>query len=271
MYDDDIQSPVMAFSGKSFYKVARFPTRNITTPIVLVYGGSDSLVDINVMLRELPGHTVAKEIKHYEHLDFLWATDVDKLVFPYVLEALALYSRHAPEGKDKRRTMELDGRLATGAPPSRYLSTNVLNGSLPPCSEDESNPGSRPSTSGSTAIKFEETNYRPLLGLASFDDTRSSSPEQVNENYHPPAMRISRGDQKRSGSISSTFSTSSVGSAGSPSGRSVIGPGGIALGIGKPVTAGLSTGVGIDELAERKKRHRNVGSSAATKQEPSLN
>lgn len=257
MYDDDIQSPVMAFSGKNFYKVARFPTRNITTPIVLVYGGSDSLVDINVMLGELPGHTVAKEIEHYEHLDFLWATDVDRLVFPHVLEALALYSRHAPGGNNRRRTTELDGRLVTGTSSSKYLSTNTLNGSLPPRSEDESDPASRPSTSGSTAIKFGETNSRSLLGRASFDDTRSSSPEQVNENYHPPAMRISRGDQKRSGSISSTFSTSSIGSAGSPSGRSVIGPGGITLGIGKPVTAGLSTGVVIDELAEGEKPSLN--------------
>lgn len=265
MYDDSVQSPVMAFSGKSFYKVARFPTKNITTPIVLVYGGSDSLVDIDVMLGQLPKHTVSWEIKHYEHLDFLWAMDVDKQVFPYVLEALGMYPPHTPEKKDRRRTTELDGRLVTGPSSSRYLSTIALNGSPPPCSEDESNPVSRPSTSGSTAIKFEETNSRSLLGLVSFDDTRPSSPEQVNENYHPPAMGISRGDQKRSGSISSTFSTSSVGSAGSPRGRSVIRPGGIALGIGKPVTAGLSTGVVIDELAEGEKKHRNVGSSAAAK------
>lgn len=62
MYDDDIQ-PFLSFSGRNFYKVAKFPTRNITTPIVLVYGGSDSLVDIDVMLRELPGHTVATGVR----------------------------------------------------------------------------------------------------------------------------------------------------------------------------------------------------------------
>lgn len=259
MYDDGIQSPVMALSGKNFNRVARFPTRNITTPIVLVYGGSDSLVDINVMLKELPKHTLAKEIKHYEHLDFLWARDVDMLVFPPVLEALALHSRN------RRRAAE----PVAGASSSRYLSMNTLNGSLPPYSEDESNPASRPSTSGSTTIKLEETNSRSLPGLVSLDDTRSSSPEYVSENHHPSAMRISRGDQRRSGSVSSTFSTSSVGSAGSPGGRGVIGPGGIALGMGKPVTAGLSTGVVIDELVEGKKKHRNVGNSAAMKRKPS--
>ena len=61
MYDDDVQS-VMNLYGKNFYRVAKFPTRNITTPVVLVWGGSDSLVDINIMLKELPAHTVAKGV-----------------------------------------------------------------------------------------------------------------------------------------------------------------------------------------------------------------
>lgn len=87
MYDDEAPSPITSNRSK-YYKVAKFPTRNIKTPIVLVWGGSDSLVDINVMLKELPSHTIAKEIPHYEHLDFLWAQSVDKLVFPHVFEAL---------------------------------------------------------------------------------------------------------------------------------------------------------------------------------------
>ncbi|KAF1357624.1 lysosomal acid lipase/cholesteryl ester hydrolase precursor [Lizonia empirigonia] len=87
MYDDEAPSPITSNRSK-YYKVAKFPTRNIKTPIVLVWGGSDSLVDINVMLKELPRHTIAKEIPHYEHLDFLWAQSVDKLVFPHVFEAL---------------------------------------------------------------------------------------------------------------------------------------------------------------------------------------
>ena len=93
MYDDDIQVPLSIGAGERYYKVAKFPTRNIKTPIVLVYGGSDSLVDINVMLKELPQHTIAKEIPHFEHLDFLWAQDVEKLVFPHVFEALDDYAR----------------------------------------------------------------------------------------------------------------------------------------------------------------------------------
>jgi lysosomal acid lipase/cholesteryl ester hydrolase len=92
MYDDDASNAFSIGASNRYYKVPKFPTRNIKTPIVLVYGGSDSLVDIRVMLKELPKHTVATEVPHFEHLDFLWAQDVDKLVFPHVFDALKYYS-----------------------------------------------------------------------------------------------------------------------------------------------------------------------------------
>lgn len=101
MYDDDVQTPLGLGASDRYYKVAKFPTRNIKTPIVLVYGGSDSLVDINVMLKELPRHTIAREIPHFEHLDFLWGQQVDNLVFPCVFEALAAYS-----GRDHMKVIE---------------------------------------------------------------------------------------------------------------------------------------------------------------------
>jgi lysosomal acid lipase/cholesteryl ester hydrolase len=92
MYDDELQRPFNLSDSAKYYKVAKFPTRNIRTPIVLAYGGSDSLVDIKVMLNELPKHTKAKEIPHYEHLDFLWANDVHEQVFPLVFETLKKYT-----------------------------------------------------------------------------------------------------------------------------------------------------------------------------------
>ncbi|RMD43457.1 hypothetical protein DV735_g1690, partial [Chaetothyriales sp. CBS 134920] len=92
MYDDEASSALSIGASNRYYKVAKFPTRNIKTPIVLVYGGSDSLVDIRVMLKELPRHTIATEIPHFEHLDFLWAQEVDKLVFPHVFEALKYFN-----------------------------------------------------------------------------------------------------------------------------------------------------------------------------------
>ncbi|KAK4042148.1 triacylglycerol lipase [Parachaetomium inaequale] len=92
MYDDDVHPPLLLSSASRYTKVAKYPTRNIKTPIVLVYGGSDSLVDIGAMLRELPAQTVANEIEHYEHLDFLWARDVHELVFPHVFDALESFT-----------------------------------------------------------------------------------------------------------------------------------------------------------------------------------
>ncbi|KAK3898202.1 putative lysosomal acid lipase cholesteryl ester hydrolase [Staphylotrichum tortipilum] len=91
MYDDD-PPPMLRNSGNKYTKVAKYPTRNIKTPIVLVYGGSDSLVDIKAMLRELPSQTVANEIPHYEHLDFLWARDVHEQVFQHVFAALESFT-----------------------------------------------------------------------------------------------------------------------------------------------------------------------------------
>ena len=105
MYDDDVQPAISLGSVSKYTKVAKFPTRNIKTPVVLVYGGSDSLVDIDVMLKELPSHTVATEVPHFEHLDFLWAREVNTLVFPHVFDALESFcdAEHTQEEFDQYR------------------------------------------------------------------------------------------------------------------------------------------------------------------------
>jgi len=73
MYDDDFISPV-ARTTVSSYRPARFPTKNIVTPIVLLYGDTDGLVHIETILSQLPEHAVAKPLRTYEHLDILWRT-----------------------------------------------------------------------------------------------------------------------------------------------------------------------------------------------------
>ena len=126
MYDDDVQAPLSIGAIDRYYKVAKFPTRNIKTPILLVYGGSDSLVDIKVMRKELPRHTVAKEVPHFEHLDFLWGQEVDTLVFPYVFEALGIYA-----GRDHLKGFSKGSRLALaqgGEYSSDELSSSVTPG-----------------------------------------------------------------------------------------------------------------------------------------------
>lgn len=92
MFDDDV--PVFGTSanaGKA-YRPVRFPTRIIETPILLLYGNRDSLVDIDAMLRALPKRgTRVKRLDGYEHLDILWGKDIDKDVFPEVLNALRVH------------------------------------------------------------------------------------------------------------------------------------------------------------------------------------
>ncbi|RMX99661.1 hypothetical protein D0866_16023, partial [Hortaea werneckii] len=106
MFDDETTTPFAVGNSAKYYKVAKFPTRNIKTPIHLIYGGSDSLVDIKLMLKELPRHTVARGIQKYEHLDLLWASDVNRLVFPHVLEALEMYT--VPPEKSKEAIAAAD-------------------------------------------------------------------------------------------------------------------------------------------------------------------
>ncbi|KAI9571698.1 Alpha/Beta hydrolase protein [Boletus coccyginus] len=92
MFDDDVTvfgGP--ANSGKA-YRPARFPTRNIQTPILLLYGDRDSLVDIKAMVSALPASgTRVQKLHGYEHLDILWGKDIDKDVFPEVVNALRVH------------------------------------------------------------------------------------------------------------------------------------------------------------------------------------
>jgi len=97
MYDDDgfqVAAPSArnTSSGPTAYHPARFPTKNISSPIVLMYGDEDSLVEIDSMLNELPeGRTYVKRLRGYEHLDILWGKDVDRDVIPVILQTLAHY------------------------------------------------------------------------------------------------------------------------------------------------------------------------------------
>lgn len=118
MYDDDVHQPMSVSKTSKYSKVAKYPTRNIRTPVVLVYGGSDSLVDIKVMLKELPPSTVATEIPHYEHLDFLWARDVNTQVFQHVFDALDSFTdaEHTKEEFDHYRMVRHESLVGSAYP-----------------------------------------------------------------------------------------------------------------------------------------------------------
>lgn len=179
MYDDDAPSPLS--NRSKYYKVAKFPTRNIKTPIVLIYGGADGLVDINVMLKELPRHTIAKEIPHYEHLDFLWGESVDTLVFPHIFDAL---EKHTPT----------DGsHLLEGQKEKRWRSPGRYRGLLPhseyaPSADDDHDAGDESASSpiAHRSRKVPTCSRRPLsMDEAVLEDLSITQSSPVAESRIP--------------------------------------------------------------------------------------
>ncbi|KAF2265066.1 alpha/beta-hydrolase [Lojkania enalia] len=175
MYDDEAPNPIVSNRAK-YYKVAKFPTRNIKTPIVLVYGGSDSLVDINVMLKELPRHTIAKEIPHYEHLDFLWASSVDQLVFPHVLDALDEFASTDGHGIEPRKEKRYRS-------PVNYRGLLPESGALPGPEGDDGGDESSSTPAVFRAKKVSQTTRR-----ISFTDQQENQAPQPQ----PAAAQASR-------------------------------------------------------------------------------
>ena len=238
MYDDDVQAPLSLGAIDRYYKVHKFPTKNIKTPIFLLWGGSDSLVDINVMLKELPHHTVSREIPHFEHLDFLWAREVGTLVFPHVFEALEAYA-----GRD-----HLKQRSLTYSPPRNkrlrieqpHSSSEEETFSLT-ISDAEHETNDTTSGGSGSAEKPAHTNpsYTPLKNIHSFSPLPTSIPAPV---YHS----TDGGSDDRSAPVKFGYPASSnikkrrsgsVASVGSHESLKRFGQGGISVGPARPTVA----------------------------------
>ena len=224
MFDDEVQGPLNVSEGRRYYKVPKFPTRNIKTPIVLLYGGSDSLVDINIMLRELPNHTVATEVPPYEHLDFLWASDVDKRVFPHVFDALEFHGREKSL-KSKDASVRVERLTSTSIEPPTY-------------SEDERG---HPNTKKRARMDGSNSLDTPSSSRSNADSTyalaaRPSSSEDAGDPDSPvpnSAFSSARLRQVKARSRTSSLDSQGSAGAGSMSGETRIGAGGISLGASK--------------------------------------
>jgi lysosomal acid lipase/cholesteryl ester hydrolase len=127
MYDDSLSmssiSPIRSSSYNSSHRPVRFPTRNIVTPIVLLWGDHDSLVDISVLLDALPDHTVAKKLENYEHVDILWGKDVHRDVIPEVFAALTRHCRNP----DMIARKQVNGNTGMDESPSATESTGGIS------------------------------------------------------------------------------------------------------------------------------------------------
>jgi len=184
MYDDDVPPPLLLSSSSKYTKVAKYPTRNIKTPIVLVYGGSDSLVDITVMLRELPRQTVATEIPHYEHLDFLWARDVNSQVFQHVFDALESFTgaEHTKEEYERYRNARRSSLSA-----SSFFRRHTQRNSDTALDSDVSTAAG----TGSATEEGPTVEHREIVDGDARDE-RTGSPERVSSSHrHIPQLHES--------------------------------------------------------------------------------
>lgn len=86
------------YTSLSGLKTIPYPLKSIRIPIHLIYGTSDSLVDISVMRNQLPTETTTvQSVANHEHLDNLWGIDVREKVFLHVLRYLdEEKARHDP-------------------------------------------------------------------------------------------------------------------------------------------------------------------------------
>ena len=253
MYDDDVQPPLSISTVSKYTKVAKFPTRNIKTPIVLVYGGSDSLVDIDVMLKELPPHTIATEIPHYEHLDFLWAREVDTLVFPHVIDALDSFSnaQHSKEDFAKYRAAR-HASMIRGQPPPVYASEEDKSpgvdsyagvAGVGPGRDTDTLASSKPSLALNSSIPSPNGRRRRIR---SDDESSSSNSPIAHIKTSRPIEGDGAGDDDPSSPAEShmlrTMRSSSTGSNISFDTQSLRGKG-ITLGVGKVAGGVVSRGI----------------------------
>ncbi|KAI9732922.1 MAG: cholesterol esterase [Claussenomyces sp. TS43310] len=285
MYDDDVQAPLISLSSVSKYtKVAKFPTRNIKTPVVLIYGGRDSLVDINVMRRELPPQTIATEIPHYEHLDFLWARDVDSHVFPHVYDALDSFI-NAGHTKEDYANYRAARHASLGARP---LLTGPLGAPRIQAIEEEKSPvvesyaAAAAITPGQDADALASSEPRRSDGVSAFptlsdtkraeiqmdDKSTSSGPSPTAEKHIKIAQTLDgAGDGEGSGSPEQARRRRGSGRRGSVSSAvsfdSLRGARGISIGVGRAAGGVVSQGLGVGSLAGSES---DTGSSKGKKQ-----
>jgi lysosomal acid lipase/cholesteryl ester hydrolase len=205
------------------------------------------------MLKELPPHTVATEIPHYEHLDFLWAREVNTLVFPHVFDALESFSdaEHSKEEYDRYRSAR-HASLGAGIQRPRimegYLSdedgTQTTSGStyadiaavIPGKEADalvKRRNGTADGGSSRKRVRMQKNEYDDSSeGGSSPVGVQHVRTEDINGNGNGRESPTSRLKGMRSGSIGSNLSFGVVEGKGTR---------GITLGAGKAVSAVTTT------------------------------
>ncbi|CAL9728401.1 sterol esterase Tgl1p [Monosporozyma unispora] len=113
------------------YQIANFPTRtNIKIPILLLYGSVDLLVDIKIMKKNLPPNGVFDiKVDNHEHLDLIWADDVDTLVFNKVIKFIEFFdlsSSNIINDSNKKMILPNSTRLRSSSIMNSITSINEM-------------------------------------------------------------------------------------------------------------------------------------------------
>ena len=129
MYDD--LPSLMPGTQSPGYKVPVFPTKQIQTPVALMYGGKDTLPDIPYILRNIKKPLMCLNVAEYEHLQFLWGMGQDLVLHPAILNLLDLYSETWADAQDQSTVIESQKmKTAPWIPTKNIMQIRDLNAKL---------------------------------------------------------------------------------------------------------------------------------------------
>lgn len=137
MYDDDMNSWGPAV--EKYYRIHQYPTQNIETPIAIIYGTTDSLVDIHALRQSIPLSSKMFGVEGYEHLDILWGKAVPTVIIPKIVEYLESAEPVRPLTLPQTPTKQLEyipnnihssGGSFTSARSGRSTKSSVTFGSI---------------------------------------------------------------------------------------------------------------------------------------------
>lgn len=73
-----------------------YDLKNVTVPVALFWSEQDSLAsakDTQWMISELPNVVLSRRVDTYKHLDFVWATDANQLIYNDLAQILDRFSQ----------------------------------------------------------------------------------------------------------------------------------------------------------------------------------
>jgi lysosomal acid lipase/cholesteryl ester hydrolase len=65
-----------------------YDLHRLRVPVAIFYGGKDTVIDVEALVKELPNCVRLYREESYEHLDCIWADSAVKKLFPQIVELL---------------------------------------------------------------------------------------------------------------------------------------------------------------------------------------